>query len=116
MHIQRIIETSHEVLKALDQKNRQLIEETAASLAQAVEDTWQAYQNGNIPTQVRGQALPLTMYYFATEELPLSIRDETQWASIAKEIKIFLRMVDIVATPQPTETESAKKSLINSSK
>jgi len=96
MPIVKMVETGEQVLAAIELKDLEAIQQAAKSFSQAVGDAWQAYQEGEISTQVRGQALPRTMYQFATVELPLAIADPQRWPAIAREMRTFLNMVNIV--------------------
>lgn len=98
MPIMKMIETGEQILRAIESKDIEAIQKATISFSQAVDDAWQAYQDGEISTQMRGQALPRTMYQFAVEELPSAIADPQQWSAIAREIRIFINMVGIIVS------------------
>jgi len=102
MLIVKMVETGKRLLAALESKDLEVIQEAAKSFSRAVDDAWQAYQQGEIPTQMRGQAFPRMMYQFATVELPAAIADPQRWPTIAREVRNFVNMIDIVA-PQAGE-------------
>ncbi|MEA3341454.1 MAG: hypothetical protein U9R15_15940 [Chloroflexota bacterium] len=93
-----MVGTGKRLLATLESKDFQAIQEAAKSFSQAVDDAWQAYQQGEIPTQMRGQAFPRMMYQFATVELPAAVADPQRWPAIAREVRNFINMIDIVAT------------------
>ena len=98
----KMVETGERLLATLESNDLEAIQEAAKSFSQAVDDAWQAYQQGEIPTQMRGQAFPRMMYQFATVELPTAIADPQRWPAIAREVRNFINMIDIVA-PQAGE-------------
>jgi hypothetical protein len=102
MLIAKMVETGKRLLAALESNDLEAIQEAAKSFSQAVDDAWQAYQQGEIPTQMRGQAFPRMMYQFATVEMPAAIADPQRRPAIAREVRNFINMIGIVA-PQAGE-------------
>jgi len=98
MLIVEMIETGKRLLAALESNEPKTIQETAQGFSQAVNGAWQAYQQGEIPTQMRGQAFPRMMYQFATVELPVAIVDPQRWPAITREVRNFINMIGIVVT------------------
>ncbi len=98
----KMVETGKRLLATLESNDLEAVQETAKSFSQAVNDAWQVYQQGEIPTQMRGQAFPRMMYQFATTELPVAIVDPQRWPAIVREMRNFINMINIVA-PQVGE-------------
>ena len=96
VYIENMIQTGQELLAALETQDGRAISEAAGAFSQAVDEAWQAYSRSEIPTQVRGQALPRTMHRFATVELPTMVSSPQQWPAVAREIRLFLRMIEVV--------------------
>ena len=63
-------ETMGRLLASLEEGDSAALQAAQEEFSRAVEEAWQAYQGGGIRTQLRGQALPRTMYLFATQERP----------------------------------------------
>lgn len=84
------------LLELLETKDTEKIQSAAESFSQAVDEAWLLFQKGEIHVQVRGKALPRTMHQFATEELPSTISDPQHWPAIARELRVFIKMVDVI--------------------
>ncbi|WP_322487335.1 hypothetical protein [Chloroflexus sp.] len=97
MYVQHMNEAGRALLAALETRDTNAIQASAKQFAQAVESAWQAYLRGEVATQTRGQALPRTMHQFATVELPAKAADPQAWPAIARETRIFLNMLGVVA-------------------
>lgn len=96
MHIQRIIATGQELLTAFESNNPQMIQECTQRFSQAVNAAWNAYTQGQIPTAIKGAAVPRTMHQFATVELPALILDPQQWHVAKNQVRLFLNMLNVV--------------------
>ena len=97
MYVQDMIEAGQKLLVALDTQDASAIQEMAGFFSKTVNDAWEAYLRSEIPTQVRGQSLPRTLHQFATMELPSMVPDPQHWPAITREIRLFLKMVSVVA-------------------
>lgn len=96
LYIEKMVKSGQELLAALESRDGKAISEAAGAFSKAVDDAWQAYLRSEIPTQVRGQALPRTMHRFATEELPAMVTSPQQWPAVAREIRLFLKMTGVI--------------------
>jgi hypothetical protein len=92
---------------ALEQLQQAFEEENAQKVQQAMDEVnrtfrlaWEKYQQGDISIQVRGQALPRTIYLFVTEELPAAVNNPTQWPDLRRKLSIIRRMIDLVVMPK----------------
>jgi hypothetical protein len=99
MRLQKIRERAGLLLAALDTGEQRLIQVAQENFSKAVEEAWQAYQNGEIETQVGGQALPRSMYLYATRELPQEVIHLRRWSMVEREITGFVRLMDRVIVP-----------------
>lgn len=98
MYVQKMKDAGQALLAALETNDTHAIQESAKMFAQAVDEAWQAYLRGEVTTHTRGKALPRTMHQFATVELPAKIADPQAWPTIARETRIFLNMLRVVAS------------------
>jgi hypothetical protein len=62
MRLHKIRESAGLLLAALDTREQRVILEAQQNFSKAVEAAWQAYQQGEIETQVGAQTLPRSMY------------------------------------------------------
>lgn len=99
MVLERVHETAGLLLAALDTRELRMIQTAQQNFSQAVEAAWQAYQKGQIDTRVKGQALPRTMYLYATRELPQEVAYLRRWSTMERELTNFLRMMDLIVAP-----------------
>jgi hypothetical protein len=101
MRLQKIRESAGLLLAALDTREQQIIQEAQENFSEAVEEAWQAYQKGEIETQigVGGQALPRSMYLYATRELPQEVIHLRRWSTVERELTSFVRTMDRVLLP-----------------
>jgi hypothetical protein len=99
MHLPKIRESAGLLLAALDTREQRTILEAQQNFSKAVEDAWQAYQKGEIETQVGGQALPRSMYLYATRELPQEVVHLRRWSTVERELASFVRTMDRVLVP-----------------
>jgi len=86
--------------QALEEGDGQRIRHAQQEVSQAFRLAWEKYQQGDIRTQIRGQALPRTMYLFATEELPAAVDDPARWPALRHELGNFRRLMDLVIAPE----------------
>jgi len=99
MRLQKIRESAGLLLAALDTKEQRIIQKAQESFSQAVEEAWQAYQKGEIETQIGGQALPRSMYLYATRELPQEVVHLRRWTTVERELTSFVQTMDRVLLP-----------------
>jgi hypothetical protein len=99
MCVQKIRESAGLLLAALDTREQRIIQEAQENFSEAVEEAWQAYQKGEIETQVVGQALPRSMYLYATRELPQEVVYLRRWSTVERELTSFVRTMDRVIVP-----------------
>jgi hypothetical protein len=95
MHLEKIRETASLLLTALDTREQRAIQEAQQDFSEAVAEAWQVYQQGDIDTRT-GQALPHSMYLYATRELPQEVAHLRRWSTVKREITNFLRTMDLV--------------------
>ena len=86
--------------QALEEGDGQKIRQVQEEISRAFRLAWEKYQQGGIRTQIRGQALPRTMYLFATEELPTAVDDPARWPALKHELGNFRRLMDLVIVPE----------------
>ena len=99
MRLKMIRESAGLLLAALDTREQRLIQAAQENFSKAVEEAWQAYQKGEIETRVDGQALPRSMYLYATRELPQEVTHLRRWSTVEREITSFVRLMDLVIAP-----------------
>jgi hypothetical protein len=99
MRLQKIRESAGLLLAALDTREQQIIQEAQENFSEAVEEAWQSYQKGDIETQVGGQALPRSMYLYATRELPQEVVHLRRWSTVERELTSFVRTMDRILLP-----------------
>ena len=90
-------EAGDHLVQALASQDPELVQSAAQRFIAAVENAWRVYQQGDIVTQVRGQALPRTMYHFAVHELPAMIAVPEKWPLAARQVRMFLNTVTAIA-------------------
>lgn len=98
----RTIETLSERLKELiamieDGAAPEAVLSVQRSFSSAVEDAKKRLDEGKIEVQVKG--LPADMHLFATRDLPEMIEDENQRPRILKDLKRFMRVMELVVEP-----------------
>ena len=86
--------------QALEEGDTQKVRQALDEVNWTVRLAWEKYQQGDIRTQIRGQALPRTMYLFVTEELPAAVNDPAQWSALRRKLSNFRRMIDLVIVPE----------------
>jgi len=86
--------------QALEEGDSQKIRQVQEEVSRAFRLAWEKYQQGDIRTQIRGQALPRTMYLFATEELPAAVDDPARWPALRRELGNLRRLMDLVIVPE----------------
>ena len=102
MYLEKIRETAGLLLAALDTREQRVIQAAQQNFSTAVEAAWQAYQHGRIETRLQEQALPRSMYLYATRELPQEVTHLRRWSTVEREITNFLRTMDLVVAPTET--------------
>jgi hypothetical protein len=99
MFLEKMRESAEALLAALETNEHQLIQEAQQNFSQAVEAAWRAYERGKIQTKGSRQALPRSMYLYATRELPQEVVHLRRWSTVKREITTFLRMMELVVVP-----------------
>lgn len=99
MRLEKIRETATLLLAALETREQRVIQTAQQNFSEAVEEAWLAYQKGDIQTRVGAQALPRSMYLYATRELPQEVTHLRRWSTVGREITNFLRTVDLIIAP-----------------
>jgi len=99
MRLNKVREGAGLLLAALDTREQRIIQEAQENFSKAVEEAWLAYQKGEIKTQVGGQALPRSMYLYATRELPQEVVHLRRWSTVERELTSFVRTMDRVLLP-----------------
>jgi hypothetical protein len=99
MRLHKIRESAGLLLAALDTREQRVILEAQQNFSKAVEAAWQAYQQGEIETQVGAQTLPRSMYLYATRELPQEVVHLRRWSTVERELTSFVRTMDRVLLP-----------------
>jgi hypothetical protein len=99
MRLQKIRESAGLLLAALDTREQRVILEAQQNFSKAVEEAWLAYQKSQIETQVGGQALPRSMYLYATKELPQEVVHLRRWTTVERELTSFVQTMDRVLLP-----------------
>ncbi len=96
MLVEKMRQTAQELMGALDTNELGAIQAAQQQFSLAVEEAWQAYQQGKIQAAGLGEALPRSMYLYATRELPQEVAFWRRWSTVKREITSFLRMIDLV--------------------
>lgn len=65
-----------------------------------VEGAMKAFKEGKIQVDVK--ALPLPMYFWATEELPEKIKNPENFDSIVTQLKLFKNSINHILNPKET--------------
>jgi hypothetical protein len=99
MRLHKIRESAGLLLADLDTREQRVILEAQQNFSKAVEAAWQAYQQGEIETQVSAQTLPRSMYLYATRELPQEVVHLRRWSTVERELTSFVRTMDRVLLP-----------------
>ena len=103
MLLEKLHDVSTELMAALEAKDAEAIKKAQPPFTETVEEVWQAFEAGKIKTHVRGKALPLTLYGYATKELPLKISNSDEWPHILRELKNMQNLSDYIISPEENE-------------
>jgi len=98
MAIEEIRMTLVQLLQALESGDEVRVLAAQATFSAAVEKAWAKYQAGEIQVE-SGAITPQKMHLFATQDLPVRVKNPAAYKSIHAELEQFLMIMDNLVRP-----------------
>jgi hypothetical protein len=99
-YIKRIEETLKKLVKAIDDESSQeKLSILQKDFSQAVKQAMKKFQKGKISVKT-SESLPLVMFYWVTEKLPIEIQDQKNLSSIKNELILFDNTINQILKPE----------------
>ena len=96
--MEKMDELIHELIDTINKKlNHKKIIEIQQKFTQIINDAMNAYKKGEITVNVK--SLPLVMYEWAANELPIEIQNHNNFKKIKNQLVLFHNTIEHILNP-----------------